>query len=121
MQPYSLDLRERVVKAYEQGNNSIAEIARMFNVGQTFVKKMLRLKREIGDLSPQPHAGGKPPSLLPKHLALLRAKVRQRSDISLFELQAHLQQQARISVHIATIGRALERLDLPRKKKSPGK
>jgi transposase len=121
MQPYSLDLRERVVKAYEQGNNSIAEISQMFNVGQTFVKKMLRLKRETGDLSPQPHGGGKPPSLLPKHLALLRTKVRLQNDISLVELQTHLQQYARISVHIATIGRALERLDLPRKKKHPGK
>jgi transposase len=121
MQPYSLDLRQRVVNAYEQGKNSIAEIAQMFNVGQTFVKKMLRLKRETGDLSPQPHGGGKPPSLSPKHLALLRARVRQQSDLSLVELQAHLQQQAQVSVHIATIGRALEQLGLPRKKKPPGK
>lgn len=121
MQAYSLDLRERVVRAYEQGNNSIAEIALMFNVGQTFVKKMLRLKRETGHLSPLPHGGGKPPSLSRKHLALLRSKVRQQNDISLVELQAHLQHQAQISVHISTIGRALERLDLPRKKKSAGK
>jgi transposase len=121
MQPYSLDLRERVVKAYEQGKGSIAEIAQMFNVGQTFVKKMLRLKRETHDLSPRPHAGGKHPTLSTKDLALLRARVRQQSDVSLVELQAHLQQQAQVSVHIATISRALSQLGLPRKKKSPGK
>jgi hypothetical protein len=46
---------------------------------------MLRLKRETGDHSPQPHRGGKPPSLSPKHIALLRAKVRQQSDIPLFD------------------------------------
>lgn len=121
MQPYSLDLRERVVKAYEQGKGSIAQIAQMFNVGQTFVKKMLRLKRETGDLSPLPHAGGKPPSLSSKDLRLLRARVRQQSDVSLVELQTHLQQQAQVSVHIATISRALSQLGLPRKKKSAGK
>src|SRR5215210_4402730 len=101
MQPYSLDLRERVVNAYEQGKNSIAEIAQMFNVGQTFVKKMLRLKRETGDLSPRPHGGGKSPSLSAKHLTLLRAKVRQQSDVSLAELQTQLQQQTQVSVHLA--------------------
>lgn len=121
MQPYSLDLRERVVKAYEQGEGSIAQISQMFNVGQTFVKKMLRLKRETGDLSPQPHGGGKPPSLSAKDLGLLRARVRHQSDVSLAELQAHLQHQAQVSVHIATISRALSQLGLPRKKKSPGK
>jgi transposase len=117
MQPYSLDLRERVVKAYEQGEGSIAEIAQMFNVGQTFLKKMLRLKRETGDLSPQPHGGGKPPSLSAKDLALLRARVRHKSDVSLVELQAHLRQQAQVDVHLSTISRALLQLGLPRKKK----
>jgi transposase len=83
MKPYSLDLRERVVKAYEQGKGSIAQIAVMFNVGQTFIKKMLRQKRETGSVSLQPHKGGKPPSLTAKHKSLLRAKVRRQSDVSL--------------------------------------
>ena len=121
MQPYSLDLRERVVKAYEQGKGSIAQIAQMFNVGQTFVKKMLRLKRETHDLSPRPHAGGKPPSLSAENLALLRARVHQQNDLSLVELQALLQQQSQVDVHIATISRALLQLGLPRKKKSQRK
>jgi transposase len=41
MQAYSLDLRQRVVNAYEQDQGSIADIAEMFNVGESFVKKML--------------------------------------------------------------------------------
>jgi transposase len=121
MQPYSLDLRERVVKAYEQGKGSIAQISQMFNVGQTFVKKMLRLKRQTADLSPQPQGGGKPPSLSAENLVLLRARIRQQSDVSLAELQTHLQQQAPVSVHVATISRALSQLGLPRKRKSHSK
>ena len=38
MKAYSLDLRQRVVAAYEKGKSSIVEVAEQFNVGQTFVK-----------------------------------------------------------------------------------
>jgi len=48
MQAYSLDLRERVVSAYEKGGATVAEIAARFSAGQTLVKKMLRQKRETG-------------------------------------------------------------------------
>jgi transposase len=118
MQSYSLDLRQRVVRAYEQGKSSIAEIAAQFGVGQTFVKKMLRQKRETADLSPRPHGGGKPPSLKPAQYRLLQQKVRQDNDISLTELQSFLLQKAQLDVHVSTISRALKRLDLPRKKRA---
>ncbi len=42
MQAYSLDLRRRVVRAYEEGNDSVAEVAEQFSVSIGFVKKMLR-------------------------------------------------------------------------------
>lgn len=45
MKAYSLDLRERVVAAYEKGKNTIAEVAGQFSVGETFLKKMLRQTR----------------------------------------------------------------------------
>ncbi len=58
MQAYSLDLRERVVAAYEKGSNTIAEIAERFSVGETFLKKMLRQKRETGSLERLPQRAG---------------------------------------------------------------
>ncbi len=42
MQAYSLDLRERVVAAYEKGRTTISAVAGQFSIGETFVKKMLR-------------------------------------------------------------------------------
>jgi transposase len=39
MKAYSLDLRHRVVQAYEQGQGSIPEIATRFGVGTAFVKR----------------------------------------------------------------------------------
>ena len=58
MQAYSLDLRQRVVRAYEQGQRTVLEIAEQFSVSTGFVKKMLRQWRETDDLSPRPHGGG---------------------------------------------------------------
>lgn len=116
MQAYSLDLRQRVVRAYEQADASISEIAEQFNVSLGFVKKMLRQWRATGDLSPLPHRGGKPTSLPPNLRQKLRGKVRQQSDITLTELQDFLLTQEQTSVHVATISRALAKLDLPRKK-----
>ena len=118
MQPYSLDLRQRIVNAYEQGQGSIAEVANQFSVSTYFVKKMLRQWRETGDLAPLPHGGGKPPSLTTEQLLLLKRKVRLQSDISLADLQQLLEQQQSVTVHLSTISRALAKLGLPRKKRA---
>jgi transposase len=117
MQAYSLDLRQRVVSAYERGQASIAEIAERFGVGSTFVKKMLRQHRETGDLRERPHGGGRPASLSPQQRRLLQQKVRREQDISLAELQSYLQETAHVEAHVSTISRTLKALDLPRKKK----
>ena len=116
MRAYSLDLRQRVVRAYEQGQDSIAQLAARFGVGPTFVKKMLRQHRESGDLAPRPHGGGRPASLSPRQRRLLRRKVEREQDISLTELQTYLREATQVEAHVSTISRALKALDLPRKK-----
>ena len=116
MQAYSLDLRQRVVRAYEQGHGSIAEVAEQFSVSTGFVKKMLRQWRSTGDLSPLPHGGGKPSSLPDALRQKLRRKVQKQDDISLAELQGFLQEEEQTSVHLSTVSRALKELGLPRKK-----
>ena len=117
MKAYSLDLRERVVAAYEQRRSSIAEVAEQFNVGQTFVKKMLRQKRDAGTVALLAHGGGRPPSLSEKEHRLLRRKVKEQPDISLAELQEHLANAVGLAVSIPTIHRSLRRSTLSHKKK----
>ena len=118
MKAYSLDLRQRVVSAYEQGEGSIAETASRFGVCPAFVKKMLRQWRESGDLAPRAHGGGKPKSLTERQRQLLKRKVRERNDISLAELQDLLAEQESVEVHVSTISRALAGLGLPLKKRA---
>jgi transposase len=118
MQAYSLDLRQRVVKAYEQGNDSIATVAERFSVSVGFVKKMLSLSHTTGELAPRGHGGGRRASLTQHQRQLISRKVRAQNDISLAELQTLLQEQEGVSVHVSTICRALQRLDLPHKKRA---
>jgi transposase len=118
MRAYSLDLRQRVVGAYEQGHDSIATLAERFSVSVGFVKKMLYLKRTTGELAPRGHGGGRRASLTPRQHHLLGRKVRAQNDISLVELQAVLYETEGVTVHVSTICRALQQLDLPHKKRA---
>lgn len=116
MRAYPKELRVRVVAAVEQGEHSISEIASLFGVGITFVKKMLRLHRAGDDLEPR-HGGGPEPSLKEPERALLREEIADQPDASLEELQNVLTEKRQVSVSLATISRVLQELGLPRKKR----
>jgi transposase len=116
MKPYSLDLRQRVVAAVEEGDGTIADVAAKFRVGKTFVKKMLRLWREKGALAPQPHGGGAA-ALTPPQLRALRQQVATEPDATLAELRHCLSEAEAVEVSEATGCRALQRRNLPRKKR----
>lgn len=117
MRPYPQELRVRVVAAAEQGEHSLPEVARLFGVGLTFVKKMLRRHRAGESLAPR-QGGGTTPSLQAPEHALLRAQVAQQPDISLAELQQVLARKRKVAVSAATVSRALTQLNLPRKKRA---
>ena len=51
MKAYSLDLRQRVVQADDRSEGSLEEVAALFGRGLTCVKKVLRQRRETGDLA----------------------------------------------------------------------
>jgi transposase len=116
MRPYPKELRSRVVAAVEQGELTIADIAGVFSVGLTFVKKMLRLHRAGEDLAPR-HGGGPKPLLQDPERARLRAAVAKQPDVTLAELQALLVAHGSRAVSLPTLCRALQHLQLPRKKK----
>ena len=116
MKAYPQELRSRVVAAVEQGELTIVDIAGVFSVGLTFVKKMLRLHRAGEDLAPR-HGGGPTPRLQEPEQALLREAVAKQPDVTLAELQTQLATRGK-PVSLSTLCRALQALGLPRKKKA---
>jgi transposase len=118
MAPYPKELRVRVVAAVEEGGLSIPEVARIFQVGLTFIKKMLKLHRAGESLEPR-HGGGPVSLLQEKETTLLRQELRTRPDATLEELQQVLAAQCHATASLSTISRRLQVLNLPRKKKSP--
>ena len=63
MGPYSMDLRERVAAAIDEGEGSERQIAKRFRVSVSFVTRLLQRRRDAGTLAPKPHGGGPRPVL----------------------------------------------------------
>jgi transposase len=121
MTAYSLDLRERIIRAVEGGEQTKRAVAALFEVHESFIYKLLRQHREVGHVAPLPHGGGHTAKLQEKQLALLTDLVAQNPDATLDELGTQLQKKARVKVGRTTLWRALEALDLPRKKRPNGR
>ncbi len=107
------ELRERVVAAVEQGEHPRAEVASLFNVSVTFIKKMLRWQRAGQSLAPGPALLRQAPER-----AWLCAEVRACPDVTLSELQTALAEKGAVTASLPTLCRALQQLQLPRKKKA---
>lgn len=116
MQAYSLDLRQRVVSAYENGVETILEVAERFAVSDSFIKKLLRRKRATGGIAPVGHRGGQPKRLSEKHRKWLVKTVLAQPDITLGELQERLLREQNLSASVPTLCRELRALNLRRKK-----
>lgn len=116
MTAYSLDLRERIVEAVERQIESKRKIAEMFGVHETFLYKLLRQKRERGDIAPLPHGGGARAKLSEDHRGQLSGLVAATPDATLDELREQMENKARVAVSLSTICRGLQALGLSRKK-----
>ena len=87
MKTLSLDLRERILTAYDNEQGSREEIGRRFRVSTGMVKKLLQQRRHKGDIGPRHHRSGRKPMLLEEHRKLLDQLVNQKPDITLAEMR----------------------------------
>src|SRR6476469_1869698 len=86
--PYSLDLRERVVRYVGEGRSRRAAAAH-FRVSVSFVVNLVKAFRVRGSLAPKP-SGGRRHAKLEPHRAFLLEKVAKKADITMLELAAEL-------------------------------
>jgi transposase len=116
MKAYSIDLRQKILRACDQRLGSQRAIATLFGVSQSFVEKLLRRRRITGAIGPSPHAGGRRAICDAIALAHVRRLVQEHSDATLAELATQMEAHHGLRVSVPTMGRIVLSLKLPRKK-----
>ena len=114
--PYSGDLRRRVVAAVLEGGQRRGSVARRFAVGRSTVYRWVEAAREEGRLEAKPMCGGPKPTIRGEGEDALKQLVATDNHLTLAEYRDRLAEAAGVRVHPWTLGRALKRLGLTRKK-----
>jgi len=115
MKAYSVEFREKVVKAYESGNTSVRKLASRFDVSKAFVQRMLKQKKIKGHVKPGKQ-GGSMKSELEGYETQLALMVEKDPDATLSEYCEYWGETHKKWVSTSTMCRALQREQLTRKK-----
>ena len=115
--PLSVDLRQRVIAAYQAKEGSQRQLAERFKVSLSFVRDLSRRYRETGTIKPKPHGGGAVAQLGVSHLPLVKALVEAQPDALLEELCERLAEKTGLNVSVSTLQRSVQSLELSVKKK----
>jgi transposase len=117
MKAYSIDLRERVVAACDAGDATREQVAARFSVSISWIRKLLRQRRQTGSIEPKPHGGGHPRAFDAAADDRLRRAARHDADATLAELAG----AAGVTCCTSAVHRTLGRLGLTRKKSRGGR
>lgn len=112
----SLDLRQRIIDAYKRGDGSHRQLAKRFHVGSATVMRLIKRERATGSVAPAAHAGGPRPLITPMHKPLIQGWLDQNPDLTQAQIAKRFTEQTGITVGRSTVGHALKRLALTRKK-----
>lgn len=85
MKSLSMDLRERIVAAYEAKEGSYRALAARFSVSRAVVGKLVRQARRLGTLEPQVHLRGRKRAIRGEKEGELRRHLDQNPDATLEE------------------------------------
>jgi len=110
MAPYSMDLRERVVQAWDESGDA-DEVAATFAVSRAWVHRLVQRRRETGSLAPRTQTTFRS-RVLAGQEQRLAALIAARPDATLAELRDDLPTTAALS----TLWREIDRLGLTVKK-----
>jgi transposase len=114
MNPYSEDLRKKIVEALRRGT-AMSEAARSFGVSRSSVKRYAKLAEEGRSLAPKKRPGSRP-KMDESARRLLEADLEERPAATLSERREFLRRVAGLSVSESTVSRMVRRLGFSRKK-----
>jgi len=115
MKAYSLDLRKRVMTAYDSGKYSLKQVAERFEVTTRWIQQLRQRRKLEGSIAPHPQNQGRKPAFKGKLLEELNEFVRGRPDATLQEIKEHF--ASKIACSLVAIHYTLKRLGWRYKKK----
>ena len=108
MKTLSLDLRERIVGAYDEKQGTREEIARRFRVSLGMVKKLLQQRSKTQDLGDRHRFSGRKAKVLPIYRERLEKLVAAEPDLTLAQIKARLSMSCTVpAVHYALLALGL--------------
>lgn len=113
---YDDDLRQKLLHAVDTRQASQARLAEIFGVSLSWVKGVVRRRRETGGCHALPHRGGRRPKLSAVQREAIQQYLAAHDDILLRELQQWLGSQHRLALSLSSLSRLLAAMDWPRKK-----
>ena len=116
MQAYSPDLRRKIVNAVRRGETK-TEVARIFEVSRSSVKRHVKMDLETGSLEPSKLLGS-PSKIDDSAQKLLQADLEERPAATLTQRCSYLLEITGIGVAISTLWRTLKQLGYSHKKRS---
>jgi transposase len=119
MKPYSIDLRSKIVNAYERGDTSVRKVALQFGVAKSYVQKLLQQKRTLGHLEPKKQ-GGTIKGKLDEYGSELAEMVKSYPDGTLSEYCEYFGEKYNVWVCASVMCCALQKQKLTRKKRPLG-
>ncbi len=116
---YSLDLRQKVVQAHQEGKLSIRKLAQQFRIAPATVQKYLKQYRQTQDLTPQ-KLGTRKVGILENYKDFVLSMVESYPDWTLQQYTEYLAEQCDVDVSLSTLCRFLNKQGLTLKKKPIG-
>jgi len=110
MRPYSMDMRERIFAALDEGQPT-RTVARTYRVSESWVRRLKQRRAATGETTPRPPLNRRVP-FHQRHGDAIRAALAERPDRTLVELRQHLG----VAVSLPTLWKALRALNLSWKK-----
>jgi len=115
--PHPVELRARVVAAYEDGEGTYEDVATIYRVGRASVDRWMSRRRRTGTVAAAGHGGGQPAKVDGRGQAALKGWLKEQPDLTLFELIAKYLAVFAVAVSRSAMGRTLQRMGLTRKKR----
>ena len=119
--PHDQTLRDRVVAAYERGVGSFATVAEIFGVGEASVNRWVNEARREGRAVPKPMGGARRSRVVDDEgEEFLRKQIKERPNSTQAELAAAFKVKFGVEISRRTIGKALARMGMTKKKHGEG-